>query len=117
MLSQQLQVGQSERWFDPRAKPRLARTITTPGAWEAQGVGNETALMPHQLQGIGWYRKTVTLPYSSGSFTSVWLWVGGAPGGVMRSAVVYANGKRVGRHVGYLEALEVSRFAHSCPEP
>ena len=39
--------------------------------------------------------------------SSVWLWIGGAPGGVMRSANVWANGVHCGRHVGYLEPLEI----------
>ena len=100
-------VGAQERWFDPRAKPRLARTITTPGAWEAQGVGNATALMPHQLLGVGWYRKTVPLQPPGAAGASTWLWIGGAPGGVMRSARVWANGVFIGRHLGYLEPLEM----------
>lgn len=109
-----LDVGAAERWYDPSAKPTLERSIATPGAWEAQGVGNATALMHHQLQGVGWYRKTVALnssDYAAAGPTTLWLWIGGAPGGVMRSAEVFANGVRVGRHVGYLEPLEMDLTA------
>ena len=100
------EVGAQERWYDAGAKPRLERTIATPGAWEAQGVGNTTALMHHQLLGVGWYRKTVALNRTAAG-QSLWLWIGGAPGGVMRSASVWANGVHIGRHVGYLEPLEM----------
>ena len=72
----------------------------------AQGVGNETDLMVHQYDGVGWYRKSLTVgPVPKGG--SVWLWIGGAPGGVMRSANVWANGVHCGRHVGYLAPLEI----------
>ena len=112
-------VGVAEQWFSVTAKPTLSRTIRTPGAWQAQGVGNETALETHQFIGVGWYRKTVQLDLHSDSTSagpadsccSVWLWIGGAPGGVMRSAKVWANGVLVGRHVGYLEPLELSLTA------
>jgi beta-galactosidase/beta-glucuronidase len=99
-------VGVVEQWFSSKAKPALERTLTSPGAWQAQGVGNETALMHNQYAGVGWYRKTLTVgAVPAGG--SVWLWIGGAPGGVMRSANVWANGVHCGRHVGYLEPLEI----------
>lgn len=102
------EIGVTEKWYDPASKPRLQHTITTPGAWEAQGFGNATALMHHQLQGIGWYRRTVNLKRSDpGPNSTIWLWIGGAPGGVMRSAQVWANNEYIGRHVGYLEPLEM----------
>ena len=106
-----LSVGVAERWFSVTAKPTLSSTIRTPGAWQAQGVGNETALETHQFMGIGWYRKTVQVGGGGGAGCSVWLWIGGAPGGVMRSAQVWANGALVGRHVGYLEPLELNLTA------
>ena len=101
-----LEVGVAERWHSTESRPQLARTITSPGAWQAQGVGNETDLMVHQYDGVGWYRKSLTVgPVPKGG--SVWLWIGGAPGGVMRSANVWANGVHCGRHVGYLAPLEI----------
>ena len=103
-----LNVGISERWWDPDVKTELERTIRTPGAWQAQGIGNETALMTHQYMGVGWYRKNITIEQTNAAIpTSVWLWIGGAPGGVMRSANVWANGIHIGQHVGYLEPLEM----------
>ena len=41
-------VGVAEQWYSAKARPTLERTITSPGAWQAQGVGNETALEFHQ---------------------------------------------------------------------
>ena len=103
-----LNVGMSERWWDPAAKPKLERTIRTPGAWQAQGVGNETALMRHQFMGVGWYRKSIAVIHTNAAApASVWLWIGGAPGGVMRSANVWANGIHIGEHVGYIAPLEM----------
>ena len=43
-------VGVAESWFSDTAKPTLERTIVSPGAWQAQGVGNETQLMFHQVR-------------------------------------------------------------------
>ena len=109
-------VGAAERWFSTAARPKLERAIKSPGAWQAQGVGNETALETHQYEGVGWYRKVVDLSLAGNSGlravasnggTSAYLWIGGAPGGVMRSANVFANGVHCGRHVGYLEPLEI----------
>eukprot|EP01045_Picozoa_sp_COSAG04_P054804 COSAG04_NODE_24703_length_318_cov_0.675799_1_plen_106_part_11 len=59
-----------------------------------------------RYEGVGWYRKSVDLDAPPAG-SSVWLWIGGAPGGVMRSANVWANGVHCGRHVGYLEPLEI----------
>mmetsp|Transcript_104058 Transcript_104058/g.190592 ORF Transcript_104058/g.190592 Transcript_104058/m.190592 type:complete len:1211 (-) Transcript_104058:50-3682(-) len=101
-------VGEKERWFDASATPSLGGTITSPGVWVAQGVGNATDLMTHQYNGVSWYRKSVHI---NSSFLDggnrIYLWIGGAPGGVMRSATVYANGLKIGRHVGYWAPLEM----------
>ena len=94
-------VGVSEKWFSMQARPTLARNISSPGAWQAMGVG-----MLGGYVGVGWYRTQLAVPpVPPGG--SVWLWIGGAPGGVLRSANVYANGVHVGRHVGYIQPLEL----------
>ena len=103
-------VGEADRWYSVAAQPTFSGSIRTPGAWQAQGIGNETALETRQYIGVGWYRKTVVLDKVPPG-GSVWLWIGGAPGGVMRSAKVWANGVLVGRHVGYLEPLELDLTA------
>ena len=49
-------VGTAERWFDRSAHPLgpHMRSVTSPGAWQAQYVGNETELMTNQYVGVGW---------------------------------------------------------------
>lgn len=93
-------------WHFETEDRSISTTISVPSAWEAQGIGAETALMNNQYSGIGLYRKSVDLSQQPPNSTC-WLWIGGAPGGVMRSATVSANGARVGRHVGYLKPLEM----------
>jgi hypothetical protein len=98
-------------------KPRLASQMRVPGAWQAgaSGPGVETRLLRHQFSGQAWYRKSVDIS-AKPEGASCWLWLGGAPGGVMRSARVYAgqqdagstlNSTLVGRHVGYLDPVEM----------
>ena len=93
----------SPGWFSPQAKPTLAQNISSPGAWQAKGVGK---MGDPQHLGVGWYRRQLVVPpIPAGG--SLWLWIGGAPGGVLRSANVYANDMHVGRHVGYVDPLEM----------
>ena len=99
-------------------KPRLASQMPVPGAWQAgaSGPGAETLLLRHQYSGQAWYRRSVDISAKPAG-ASCWLWLGGAPGGVMRSARVYAGTQHgagsaptsafVGRHVGYLDPLEM----------
>ena len=94
-------VGATERWFSAQARPTLARNISSAATWQAQGVGKLGG-----YNGVGWYRAQLAVPpIPPGG--SAWLWIGGAPGGVLRSANVYANAVHVGRHVGYLAPLEM----------
>eukprot|EP00930_Biecheleria_cincta_P055750 TRINITY_DN42028_c0_g1_i1.p1 TRINITY_DN42028_c0_g1~~TRINITY_DN42028_c0_g1_i1.p1 ORF type:complete len:1228 (-),score=168.92 TRINITY_DN42028_c0_g1_i1:157-3840(-) len=103
-----LDVGEKERWFDKASVPDLGGNLTSPGAWQAQGVGNATVTLNHQYVGVGWYRKILYINRSNlDSKKRVYLWIGGGPGGVMRSAIVYANGVRIGRHIGYWKPLEM----------
>ena len=104
-------VGVAQRWFDAAAKPRLAMRMAVPGAWQsfadgARGVGAETPLLRAQFSGVGWYRRLVDVSVKPEGATC-WLWLGGAPGGVMRSANVYSNSQHIGRHVGYLDPVEM----------
>eukprot|EP01046_Picozoa_sp_COSAG06_P055258 COSAG06_NODE_10105_length_1749_cov_2.206667_2_plen_384_part_01 len=94
-------LGVREQWFSPQAKPALARNITSPGPWEAMGVGKMG-----DYSGVGWYRQQLVVPAIPAN-GSLWLWIGGAPGGVLRSANVYANAVHIGRHVGYVDPLEM----------
>ena len=94
-------VGVREQWFSVQAKPTLAQNITSPGTWQAKGVAKLGG-----YNGVGWYRQQLAAPpVPPGG--SLWLWIGGAPGGVLRSANVYANDLHIGRHVGYVDPLEM----------
>ena len=93
-------------WRFETADNSFTNSVMTPGAWQAHGVGAPTALLHRQYVGIGTYSKTVDLSQRPPNSTC-WLWIGGAPGGVVRSAIVSANGAPVGRHVGYLKPVEM----------
>ena len=96
-------------WKFETADKAFVGTVSVPGAWQSHGIGNETALLNNQYIGIGTYSKTVDLSshLPPNSSLTCWLWIGGAPGGVVRSASVSANGQHVGRHVGYLQPVEM----------
>ena len=51
---------------------QLAHTITSPGAWQAPGVGNAPALMHHQFEGVSLCHKTLTVEVVLAG-ASVWL--------------------------------------------
>ena len=94
----------------------LPHRCEVPGAWEAQGFGNETAHLWRSFQptnetlaslypslsmpeiplgGLGWYKRTVALtPAPAGNH--VFLRVGG----VHRSVTAFANGVLLGHHSG-----------------
>ena len=93
-------------WHFATADGAFVGNVTTPGVWQSQGIGAETALLRHQYVGVASYSKAVDLSQRPANSTC-WLWIGGAPGGVVRSAIVSANGLRVGRHVGYLSPVEM----------
>jgi beta-galactosidase/beta-glucuronidase len=98
-----------------RLAARGAKTsggITVPGAWEAQGFGDETVQMKHQYIGAATYSRTVRLPsgFGVGPGRTVWLVVER----IQRAASVRAGGSGgggrgvvVGAHIGYLSPLEL----------
>ena len=92
--------------FETADKRFVGRTVSVPAVWQTQGVGELTGLLHWQYIGLGIYSKTVDLSQRPANCTC-WLWIGGAPGGVVRSATISANGVRVGRHVGYLSPVEM----------
>eukprot|EP01051_Picozoa_sp_SAG22_P007744 SAG22_NODE_555_length_9124_cov_114.706593_7_plen_792_part_00 len=100
----------------------LPHRCTVPGAWEADGFGNETAHLWRSFQptndtlaslypalslpdiplgGLGWYKKNVALPPAPAG-NRLFLRVGG----VHRSVTAFANGVLLGHHSGYLHELE-----------
>jgi len=69
-----------------------ARPVTVPGLWEAE--------IDPGLDGVAWYRRTVTCPDPSGHWTLRF-------GAVMDAAEVYLNGVPLGGHVGAFTPFEL----------
>ncbi|MCK5458148.1 MAG: hypothetical protein KAI45_13550, partial [Melioribacteraceae bacterium] len=93
-------VGQQEQWFDTSVP--FEDVILVPGAWDAQGVGEETDKIINSYIGKAWYRRVVNIP-SDWSGKQVFLRIGG----VHRYADVWINGKHVRRHVGYVVDFDI----------
>ena len=92
-------VGKDQKWF--QTGTRFDRTIRVPGAWNAQGVGEESKAMFASYAGAGWYRKSIDLPAS---------WKGERVRlcfeRVHRDAEVWVNGEYVGKHLGYITGFK-----------
>ena len=76
-----------------------------PGAWEAQGFGEDTPQMHSQYIGVGTYARSLTLPPAFATpppGSSVWLVVER----IQRAAKVSAGGALIGQHTGYLSPFE-----------
>ena len=76
-----------------------------PGAWEAQGFGEDTPQMHSQYIGVGTYARSLTLPPAFATpppGSSVWLVVER----IQRAAKVTAGGALIGQHTGYLSPFE-----------
>ena len=101
-------VGQQEKWFD--ASVPFEETILVPGAWDAQGVGEETDKIINSYIGKAWYRRIVKIP-SDWTGKKVFLRIGG----VHRYADVWINGKHVRRHVGYVVDFEIDLTKYISP--
>lgn len=99
--------GERDSWHS--AGPTFDRTITVPGAWQAQGVGEPRGFMRHDYAGPAWYRRTVAIP-ATWKGQSITLRIGGAH----RYTTVYLNGKKLGEHRGFsspfsFDATEAAR--------
>lgn len=92
-------VGKDQKWFHPGTP--FDRTIKVPGAWNAQGVGEESKVMFASYAGAGWYRKSIGLP-ASWKGERVWLCFER----VHRDAEVWVNGEYVGTHLGYITGFK-----------
>ncbi len=101
-------VGQRERWFDPSVL--FEETILVPGAWDAQGVGEETDKVNANYVGKAWYRRTIAIP-RSWLGKHIFLYIGG----VHRYADIWVNGEHVRRHVGYVVDFEIDLTKHISP--
>lgn len=72
-----------KKWFDANYQPKGWRNINIPGYWEDQGV--------KELDGIIWYRKTISIPGSmSGKPATVFL------GRIVDADECYINGVKIG---------------------
>ncbi len=99
-------VGVTEKWFLPQAVLPQSRLLRVPGCWEAQGVGTPgehsllsplnrqrlyvEAGMKTEYEGIGWYRKEISIP-AAWTGQQVWLKFGG----VNAVGRAYVNGTPV----------------------
>jgi hypothetical protein len=84
---------------------KVSGPITVPGAWQAQGFGEETTQMKHQYIGAATYTRTVTVPASFAAADrsrTTWLIIER----IQRSAVVHAGGAHIGDHLGQLSPFE-----------
>src|SRR5579862_1123588 len=77
--------GINEHWES--ATTPFDRQLVVPGCWDEQGIGSETEKMRHNSVGVGWYRRTFSIP-ADWRGRRIWLSIGG----VHRIAVVYVNG-------------------------
>jgi len=89
-------VGLPEKWFAPDLKMTDWRKVDVSQWWQLQGKGNEDLI---DLDGVGWYRVTFTLPEAVKG-RRVFLYIGGAD----EWCSVWVNGKDVGTHPGYGDA-------------
>jgi hypothetical protein len=88
-------------------------SIAVPGSWEAQGYGNETVQMRHQVVtgdnakgargAVGVYTLATTIPPCDDSQAKRILMV---DRGIHRHAIFKVGGQVVGEHVGYLTPFE-----------
>ncbi len=101
-------AGRTEQWYQPAAA--FTDTIVVPGAWDAQGYGEETDKFYHNYIGKGWYKREVTIP-SAADGARYFLRFGG----VYRYASVWVNGAHVGDHVGYVSDFEFDITPHVTP--
>jgi len=92
-------AGEAEQWYANTVS--FPDTILVPGAWEAQGFGDETEKLHHHFIGKGWYKRQVEIPADwAGRRVSLCI------GGVHRYGSVWVNGKSFGEHVGCLSPFE-----------
>lgn len=96
-------AGLSEKWY--ASGGRFPDSITVPGCWQAQGIGEPSGNLRHQYAGTAWYRRKVAVPES---------WRGKAVklriGGAHRRTTLFVNGIEVGGHDGFSApfAMDVS---------
>jgi hypothetical protein len=91
---------------------KVAGPVSVPGAWCAQGFGQETAQLHSQYSGTGFYSRLVAVPPAMlprGGGASLWLVVERPH----RSVNVNVGGAFVGNHTGYLSSFEADITGHA----
>ena len=101
-------AGEAGAWFGP--EKALDGVIHVPGAWDAQGYGDETERLHHHFIGKGWYKRTAAIP-AAWKGSKVFLRFGG----VHRYAKVWVNGQFLGEHIGYLSPFEFDVTSLAAP--
>ena len=100
-------------WDFALSAPAQTGKIMVPGSWEAQGYGNETVQMKHQVLtgdnargkkgAVGVYSKSVVIEPCDEGGAAVFM----VDRGIHRHALFKIAGKLVGEHTGYLTPFEV----------
>ena len=112
--------GEADGWFVPGAKlaamplegyaPEADGTIWVPGIWDNQGYGTRTEKLEHNYVGLGWYKRTFSVPAEwSGKQVILTL------GGISRLAKVWINGELTGpEFLGQVASFtrDVTPFVH-----
>ena len=94
-------IGEANGWFasgfvfDVKAPEGSSEqadgTIVVPGIWDNQGYGGETDKLKHHYVGLGWYKRSFSVPAEwSGNDIILTL------GGISRYAKVWVNGQSAG---------------------
>ena len=86
--------GEAGGWHS--AGVPFPRTLTVPGAWQAQGIGEPKGPLRHDYSGVAWYRRSVDVPAGWRGKT-MRLRIGGAH----RYTTLFVNGRRIGQHRGF----------------
>ena len=92
-------LGRNQQWFSRQVL--FTNTIIVPGAWQAQGYGQDGDKLRHNYEGKAWYRRQVRIPKAAPGQRLFLCF-----GGVHRSAEIWVNGVRLGQHIGYLSPFE-----------
>ena len=87
--------GEAQAWHSGRVP--FTRTITVPGAWQAQGVGEAKGALRHDYAGVAWYRRTVAVPGGVAWQVDA----GFVSAGLTAITTLYVNGRKIGEHRGF----------------
>jgi beta-galactosidase/beta-glucuronidase len=93
---------------------RTTGSVVVPGAWQAQGFGEETEREWHQYMGVASYERSVTVPNAmTAGGRSVWLMAENVHRSV--KLLVGAARTQIDQHEGYLTRMETDITVHLSP--